>query len=68
MITARIKAALLADPDVKGLQIDVDTRDGAVTLKGSAEKAESRDIALRIARGTPGVKSVENQLILRASS
>ena len=65
VITAKVKAALLVDPDVKGLQVDVDTRDGVVTLKGSADKAASRDNAVRIARDTRGVKSVDSQLVVR---
>jgi hypothetical protein len=60
-ITAKVKTALLADPAVKGLQINVDTKDGVVTLKGSAPPSESAR-AVQIARDTSGVKSVENQL------
>ena len=58
-ITAKVKTALLADPDVKGLMIDVDTKDGVVTLKGTADKPANRDRAVAIAKDTGGVKSVE---------
>ena len=68
MITTKVKTALLADPDVKGLRIDVDTKDGVVTLKGTADKAASLDRAVQIATNTTGVKSVDNQLIVKASS
>ena len=67
-ITAKVKTALLADPDVKGLMIDVDTKDGVVTLKGTADKAANRDRAVAIAKDTSGVKSVESQLVVKASS
>ena len=67
-ITAKVKTALLADPDVKGLKIDVDTKDGVVTLKGTADKPANRDRAVAIAKDTSGVKSVENQLVVKASS
>ena len=67
-ITAKVKTALLADPDVKGLKIDVDTKDGVVTLKGTADKPANRDRAVTIAKDTSGVKSVENQLVIKASS
>jgi hyperosmotically inducible protein len=60
-ITAKVKTALLADPAVKGLQIEVDTKDGVVTLKGAAPKSEG-DRAVQIARDTSGVKSVDNQI------
>lgn len=67
-ITAKVKTALLADPDVKGLAIDVDTKDGVVTLKGTADKAANRDRAVAIAKDTSGVKSVDSQLVVKASS
>ena len=67
-ITAKVKTALLADPDVKGLMIDVDTKNGVVTLKGTADKPANRDRAVAIAKDTSGVKSVENQLVVKASS
>ena len=67
-ITAKVKTALLADPEVKGLAIDVDAKDGVVTLKGTADKEAARDRAVAIAKDTSGVKSVENQLVVKASS
>jgi hyperosmotically inducible protein len=67
-ITAKVKTALLADPDVKGLMIDVDTKDGVVTLKGTADKPANKDRAVAIAKDTSGVKSVEDQLVVKASS
>ena len=51
-ITGKVKTALLADPDVKGLQIDVDTKDGVVMLNGTADKARNADKAATIAKGT----------------
>jgi hyperosmotically inducible periplasmic protein len=67
-ITATVKTALLADPDVKGLKIDVDTKNGVVTLKGTADRSVNRDRAVAIAKDTSGVKSVDDQLVVKASS
>lgn len=64
-ITGKVKTKFLADPDVKGLAIDVDTKDGVVTLNGSADKAGNVDKAVSIAKGTDGVKSVENKLTVK---
>jgi hyperosmotically inducible protein len=64
-ITAKVKTKFLADSDVKGLSIDVDTKDGVVTLSGSADKAGNVDKAVAIATGTEGVKSVENKLTVK---
>ncbi len=67
VITTKVKTALLADPDVKGLSIDVDTKNGVVTLKGTADKASAMDRAAQIARDTSGVKSVDNRLVVKTS-
>jgi hyperosmotically inducible protein len=62
MLTSSIKTKMLADADVGGLKIDVDTKDGVVTLTGNVKTAAERDGALRIARDTEGVKSVVDRL------
>ena len=64
VITAAIKTALLADPDVKALHIDVDTKAHVVALNGSVPSDANRARAERIARGTQGVIAVENHLSL----
>jgi osmotically-inducible protein OsmY len=61
-ITTALKTKLLADPMVGGLRIDVDTRDGAVTLSGQVKSQAERDQALKLARETDGVKTVEDKL------
>ena len=66
-ITAKVKTALLADPDVKALQIDVDTHDGVVTLNGTADGRNNVDKAVQIAKGIDGVKSVENRMTVKTS-
>jgi osmotically-inducible protein OsmY len=48
--------------------IDVDTKNGVVTLKGTADKAANKSRAVAIAKDTSGVKSVEDQLVVKASS
>ena len=68
VITAKVKTALLTDPDVKGLHIDVDTRDGVVTLTGTVDQAAGIDRAAHIAHDTEGVKSVDNRLVVKAPS
>jgi len=66
-ITAKVKTALLADPDVKALQIDVDTHDGVVTLNGTADGRDNVEKAVQIAKGVDGVKSVENRMTVKTS-
>lgn len=65
-ISAKVKAKLLADPEVAGLAIDVDTVNGVVTLNGRAGSAAQRDEAVKLARNTEGVKSVITLLQITA--
>ena len=58
-ITAKVKAALLADTDVRGLALDVDTKDGVVTLRGTAVTQAEIDAAKKIAKGIEGVRDVD---------
>jgi hyperosmotically inducible periplasmic protein len=61
-ITTRVKTALLNDPDVAGLKIDVDTFKGVVTLSGGVKSATERDKAVAIARKISGVTDVKSTL------
>ena len=61
-IAAKVKARLLADPEVKGLDIEVQAADGNVILKGRAETREQKQEAGKLARGTEGVHSVRNRI------
>ena len=61
-ITTRVKTALLNDPDIGGLRIDVDTFKGVVTLSGAVKTAGERDKAVEIARRIGGVTDVKSTL------
>lgn len=61
-ITASVKSKLLGDSDIKGLQINVDTHDGVVTLHGKIRSRSARRKATSLARGVEGVTRVKNQL------
>jgi hyperosmotically inducible periplasmic protein len=65
-ITAKVNASLAADKDLSAVRIDVDTRDGVVTLSGPAPSATARERASEIARGVKGVSSVNNQLTIKS--
>jgi hyperosmotically inducible periplasmic protein len=64
-ITASIKTGFLKDPDLSVLKIDVDTRDGVVTLNGLADNEEARGRAEKIAAATKGVREVRNHLTVK---
>ena len=64
-ITTKVKTALIAEPGLKSLQINVDTANGVVTLSGAVDSAQSLDRAQQLAQGVDGVKSVENRLTVK---
>jgi osmotically-inducible protein OsmY len=61
-ITTQVKTALLNDPDVAGLKIDVDTFKGVVTLSGRVTSQAEEQKAIAIARRTGGVSDVKSTL------
>lgn len=67
-ITAAVKAGILAEPGLKVFKIDVDTKDGQVTLTGSADSPENVQRATQIARGVVGVRTVTNRLAVSSKS
>ena len=61
-VTTRVKTALLNDPDVGGLRIDVDTFKGVVTLSGRVKTKEEEAKAIALARRIGGVTDVKSTL------
>ena len=61
-ITTNVKTKLAADDTVKAYQVDVDTRNGVVTLSGDVETATAKEQAIRLARETDGVRDVIDQI------
>jgi len=66
-ITTEVKTKLLAAKGVPGSKIEVDTTNGIVTLKGAVPTRTARAKAVRITRGSKGVKHVVDQLTIGAS-
>ena len=64
-ITTKVKAALLADPDVKGTQVNVDTYRGVVSLSGFVDSQQQISKAQQKAAEVAGVTSVRNDLRLK---
>ncbi|HWU97462.1 MAG TPA: BON domain-containing protein [Oxalicibacterium sp.] len=65
VVTTKVKTALLADSDIKGLDVNVDTAQGVVTLNGAVNNQTQIDRAAKIAGEVEGVKSVVNNLSIK---
>jgi hyperosmotically inducible protein len=61
-ITTAVKGKLAADDTVKAYRIDVDTREGVVTLNGKVDTEDARKRAVELARATDGVRDVVDRL------
>jgi osmotically-inducible protein OsmY len=63
-ITAKVKTALLRDPNVKSTQVNVTTYRGVVQLSGFVDSAFAKERAGELARQVKGVMEVHNDLVL----
>src|SRR6478752_4228500 len=61
-LTAKTKIALAADSRVKGRQIEVETTEGRVMLRGKVDSDATKRAAEGITAGLDGVKTVKNDL------
>ena len=66
-ITTKVKTAMVADPTLKALQINVDTKNGVVTLMGTVDSKAMKDRATEVTQGVSGVKSVDNNLTIKST-
>lgn len=61
-LTAKTKFALWSDARVKVNQIEVETTQGLVMLRGTVDSEEARRASEEIVKGVSGVKDVQNDL------
>lgn len=65
-ITASISAELAKDADLSAIKINVDTKNGVVTLNGPAPTAAAKEKATTLAKAVKGVTSVNNMLVVKS--
>ena len=65
--TLNVKLALLQKLGQDSLKVDVDSNAGALMLKGTVSKRETKELAETIAQTVTGVKSVKNDITLASS-
>lgn len=67
-VATRVLAALQADPETNGLDIDVKASEGAVALTGLVDSRAQTEKATSIAAAVDGVRSVDNRIDLKTGS
>jgi hyperosmotically inducible protein len=65
VITTRVKTAILNEPSLKVLQINVETYRNVVQLSGFVGTGAEMNKAVELARAVKGVTSVKNDMRLR---
>lgn len=65
MITGKVKAALVADPELKATEINVETFKGTVQLSGFVAAPEHIPKAVQLTRNIEGVKAVKNDMAVK---
>ncbi|QGX40709.1 BON domain-containing protein [Permianibacter aggregans] len=66
--TASVKSMLLWNGNTDGMDINVDTMNGVVTLSGTVNNSAEKELAERLAENTDGVRDVENKLKVKAAN
>lgn len=66
VITAKVKAAMLKDLRLKGLDVKVETYRGTVLLSGFVNEEQQAKRAAEIAAGIHGVTAVRNSLMVKS--
>jgi hyperosmotically inducible protein len=64
-ITTKVKSAILSEPSLKVMQINVETYKGTVQLSGFVDSPASQAKAVEVARAVEGVTSVKDDMRLR---
>ncbi len=63
-VTKKVNAVILAEYGMKDFDINVETNDGIITLKGTVDSRENKNRAGNLVSGIDGVKSVINKLMV----
>lgn len=64
-IVTKVKGKFAADDEIKALSIDVDAKDGMVTLSGTVPSEKAKERASDLVRNTEDVKGLENKLTVK---
>jgi hyperosmotically inducible periplasmic protein len=64
VLNIKVSSALVRDPRVDAMGVAVVTRDGHVALEGLVDTEEQRSAAEETASKVPGVRTVENRLMV----
>ncbi|MDY7577922.1 BON domain-containing protein [Herbaspirillum sp. RTI4] len=65
VITTKVKTAILNEPNLKSMEVNVETYKGVVQLSGFVSSSSAASRASEVAATVKGVKSVKNDLRMK---
>ncbi|HEY2018078.1 MAG TPA: BON domain-containing protein [Bryobacteraceae bacterium] len=65
LIIDQVRIRLSGDAEVKGGALQVESKDGVVTLTGTVETSRQKDKATKLAKKVKGVKQVVNNIEIK---
>ncbi|MBF0258803.1 MAG: BON domain-containing protein [Desulfamplus sp.] len=65
VLTAKVKAEIFNDPELKVLQINVESFKGVVQLSGFVNSSRASARAVQLSKSVKGVKGVKNSIIVK---
>ena len=65
VITTKVKTAIFNEPDLKSLEINVETFKGVVQVSGFVSSQAAINKAVQVTRAVSGVKSVKNDMRIK---
>ena len=63
-----VRLRLASDPDIKGGALQVDVKNGVVTLSGTVDNQRLKDKSSKVAKKVKGVKQVVNNITIKERS
>ncbi len=67
-LAAKVKEGLMADPEMKGMDIKVEAMQGTVKLTGMVDTAAQKDKAMEMVKKMEGVKEVKDGLTVKGET
>jgi len=67
-ITNEVKSKIAADPTLSRSKIEVDTKDGVVSLTGTIQNPAHEQTAVRVAQSVNGVKQVNSKFTVESQT
>lgn len=65
VLTTKVKAEIFNDPELKVLQINVESFKGVVQLSGFVNSSRASARAVQLSRSVNGVKGVKNSIVVK---